>query len=441
MSDASFDSHKIKDLISGHMSGPSPTCEERQIASSEEWGLLKTTAVTWQGWDHTAHKIPPPEYWKNYRIEVKAGDVLVTKAGPRHRVGVVVYVDKPPPRLMVSGKMIGLRPDPTKVDSRVLAAALSQHEPQRFLDSRTTGMADSQLNFTNDLLLNTVVKLPPKSEQTKIAEILSTTDWAIEQTEALIAKQQHIKTGLMQDFLARGIDEHGKLRSERTHLFKDSPLGRIPMEWEVSRLESIGTWASGGTPSKANASYWGDKIPWVCPKDMKTFDIAATIERLTQAGVQHGSRVMPAKTVFIVVRGMILAHTFPVCIASQPMSFNQDVKAIIAKSNIEGRFLAYWLASQENNFLRITTTATHGTKRFDMKEMFDVMMPVPKKEEQTRIVTRLDTTEAQIDSNKKMAAKLRALKTALMHDLLTGKKRVTLLLESKLKREKMYAQR
>ena len=76
----------------------------------------------------------------------------------------------------------------------------------------------------------------PKPEQTKIAEILSTVDRAIEQTEALIAKQQRIKTGLMQDLLTRGIDEHGNLRSEQTHQFKDSPLGRIPVEWEVTQI-------------------------------------------------------------------------------------------------------------------------------------------------------------------------------------------------------------
>ena len=77
------------------------------------------------------------------------------------------------------------------------------------------------------------------AEQTKIAEILSTVDRAIEQTEALIAKQQRIKTGLMQDLLTRGIDEHGNLRSEQTHQFKDSPLGRIPVEWEVPPVSSV----------------------------------------------------------------------------------------------------------------------------------------------------------------------------------------------------------
>ena len=78
-----------------------------------------------------------------------------------------------------------------------------------------------------------------KPEQTRIAEILSTLGRAIEQTEALIAKQQRIKTGLMQALLNRGIDEHGNLRSEDTHQFKDSPLGRIPQSrthlWSMTR--------------------------------------------------------------------------------------------------------------------------------------------------------------------------------------------------------------
>ena len=52
--------------------------------------------------------------------------------------------------------------------------------------------------------------------------MLSTVDRAIEETEALIAKQQRIKTGLLQDLLTRGIDEHGNLRAEQTHEFKDS---------------------------------------------------------------------------------------------------------------------------------------------------------------------------------------------------------------------------
>ena len=78
-----------------------------------------------------------------------------------------------------------------------------------------------------------------KPEQVKIGEILSTVDHAIEQTEALIAKQERVKTGLMQDLLTHGIDEHGNLRYESTHQFKDSSLGRIPVEWDAKPLSTI----------------------------------------------------------------------------------------------------------------------------------------------------------------------------------------------------------
>ena len=90
-----------------------------------------------------------------------------------------------------------------------------------------------------------------KTEQVKIAEILSTVDKAIEQTEALVAKQQRIKTGLMQDLLTRGIDEHGNLRSEKTHKFKDSLLGRIPVEWEIVNLGNLSFISSGVTLGKS----------------------------------------------------------------------------------------------------------------------------------------------------------------------------------------------
>ena len=89
-------------------------------------------------------------------------------------------------------------------------------------------------------LNNWAIKFPElPQEQEKVAEILSTIDRAIAQTEAIIAKQQRIKTGLMQDLLTRGIDENGNIRSEATHEFKDSAIGRIPVEWEVKGLREI----------------------------------------------------------------------------------------------------------------------------------------------------------------------------------------------------------
>jgi type I restriction enzyme S subunit len=432
MSDASFESHKIRDLISGYMSGPSPSCEEREIASAEEWGLLKTTAVTWQGWDPTAHKVPPPEYWKNYRIEVKRGDVLVTKAGPRHRVGVVVYVDRTPPRLMVSGKMIGLRPDPAKVDRRVLAAALSQNEPQRFLDNRTTGMADSQLNFTNELLLNTIIKLPPKPEQTKISEILLAMDRAIEQTEALIAKQQRIKTGLIQDLLSRGIDKHGNLRSERTHPFKTSSLGRIPVDWEATPISSVLAAPPKNGYSPVESNVWNGSyvlglgcltVDGFRPKQLK-FAPPAT-PSIEAARLEPGDFLISRSNTRALVG---LVGTFK--LVDEPCIYPDLMVRLIFTSEVCTDYMEQVFRSAPmRRQIENAATGTSGS-------MVKISGPLIKRfaflrppvDEQGRILSVLKAQDSYLDDHIRSLGKLRSLKTGLMQDLLNGNKRVTPLL-------------
>jgi type I restriction enzyme S subunit len=120
-------------------------------------------------------------------------------------------------------------------DARVLENTYLLYNLEfRYNELRSRSAGDGRAGLSKHLIEQIPVPLPTKPEQTKIAEVLSTVDRAIEQTEALIAKQQRIKTGLMQDLLTRGIDEHGNLRSEQTHPFKDSPLGRLPVEWDCA---------------------------------------------------------------------------------------------------------------------------------------------------------------------------------------------------------------
>lgn len=88
---------------------------------------------------------------------------------------------------------------------------------------------------------------PDGEPKRAIARVLDTLESAIEQTEALLAKQQRIKTGLMHDLLTRGIDAEGRLRDPSTHQFKKSPLGPIPAEWEVRPLSCLAEVSSGVT--------------------------------------------------------------------------------------------------------------------------------------------------------------------------------------------------
>jgi type I restriction enzyme S subunit len=152
-----------------------------------------------------------------------------------------------------------------------VCGTLSAREPQldlKFLAYQLATVAKNYVSYVgNPKLMNGVMAdiqlfLPEsKTEQVKIAEVLSTLDRAIKQTEALIAKQQRIKTGLMQDLLTKGVDEHGNIRSEATHTFKDSPLGRIPVEWGISTLDNQCVRVTDGTHQQVKTTE--DGVPFL----------------------------------------------------------------------------------------------------------------------------------------------------------------------------------
>jgi type I restriction enzyme S subunit len=192
---------EVKRVLIDHFCGPSPTCEERNI-KGDEWGVLRTTCTTWEsGWNWRSHKLLPSSYWGQDARMVRIGDTIITKAGPRHRVGVPSFVDFIPNNILPSGKMIALRPDPAVIEPYFLALALREKSSQHFLNERTTGMAESQVNFENKALLNTPIKIPSLAEQKEITTVSRDLDADIDALVALREKTAQIKTGIMQDLL------------------------------------------------------------------------------------------------------------------------------------------------------------------------------------------------------------------------------------------------
>ena len=74
------------------------------------------------------------------------------------------------------------------------------------------------------------IDLPPIRQQRCIAAVVDTVDAAICETGAVIAKQEQVKTGLLQDLLTRGLDANGRLRDPARYLeqFQATALGQLP---------------------------------------------------------------------------------------------------------------------------------------------------------------------------------------------------------------------
>jgi type I restriction enzyme S subunit len=355
------------------------------------------------------------------------GDVLLSKDGT---IGRVVFYEYDLCVVALSSIAI-LRPNDS-IDPNYLAQVLRSDAFRRQLLVLESGSALKRI------ILRDIKKLEfyfPyfKSEQTKIAEILSTVDRAIEQTEALIAKQQRIKTGLMQDLLTHGIDKHGNLRSEQTHEFKDSPLGRIPMEWKVESLNSRALVKGGKRLPAGHVYAEGDtgcrylqttdfiSKRLIYPKLHYLF--AKTFRMLERYEITDGD-------VFISIAGVNLGVTG----VFRP---DFDDRTILtenaARIHILTDELPEYLAMQINGFtvqrqILEDKGIGAGVPKLALFRIQQFLIPWPTREEQLQIVRRLQLFDGSMQKQKDELRKMRSLKTALMQDLLTGKKRVTALL-------------
>lgn len=268
-------------------------------------------------------------------------------------------------------------------------------------------------------------------EQAKIAEVLSTVDQAIEQTESLIAKQQRIKTGLMQDLLTRGIDEHGNLRSEETHEFKDSPLGRIPVEWEVKKLNEIvednitygivqaGPHVDGGVPYIRTGDMKGDQIK--LETLLRTSAIIA--KSFKRSEVSEGNIVFALRAT--------VGKVLPITSNLAGCNLTRGTAKIAPISSINTTFLLWAMRStQVQNAIRLDQKGTTFME-ITLGALRRIQLALPKnKAEQSLIADSLEKQHSFQSNLSRHLNKLMQLKTALMQDLLTGKVRVTPLLDN-----------
>jgi len=294
----------------------------------------------------------------------------------------------------------------------------------------------TRAKLNQQALRSITIELPiSKPEQTKIAEVLSTVDRAIEQTEALIAKQQRIKTGLMQDLLTRGIDEQGNLRSEETHEFKDSPLGRIPVEWDVTKLGTVSQISSGLTLGKTHCGPKTIEVPYLRVanvqdgyldlSDVKNIRVPDSYCEKYQ--LKTGDVLMNEGGDFDKLgRGTVWRGEIDQCLHQ-----NHVFKVRPEVGKLVPDFLASFSSSPYGKtFFILASKQSTNLASINSTQLKAFPIPLPDFNEQLEIESVLTRQTNTIKTAGIRLAKLHSLKTALMQDLLTGKKRVTSLLKT-----------
>ena len=158
---------RLRAIIEGTTAGKSPNCEKRP-KKEYEWGVLTTTAIQENVFLPTENKVLPPNYIVNSKHIVQYGDILITRAGPVNRTGVVCLVDKECGNLILSDKTVRIDYLRKYCNPIFIVLVLNSPAIHELLMSVTVGMAASQVNVSQGNIQNTLIPFPGIKEQNRI---------------------------------------------------------------------------------------------------------------------------------------------------------------------------------------------------------------------------------------------------------------------------------
>jgi type I restriction enzyme S subunit len=350
-------------------------------------------------WDRVPYCIIAPELLPKFRLET--GDIVFARTGAT--TGKSFLVSDPPAAVFAS-YLIRLR-----VLSDIRPSYLSYYFRWGvYWAAIKEGSAGSaQGGFNASKLADLEIPFPSGTEQERIVAILDEAFEGVATAQANAHTNLQNAHSLLDDYLKAVFMHHGK-------------------KWVEKRLDEVAKFSSGGTPPKQNESYWSGKIPWVSGRDMKSTRLSDSLLHISKSAVDGSStRMAPTGTLLILVRGMGLAHGAQIAELMAPCAFNQDIKGIHPEPGLIPRYLLFALRERVNSSGTAMSNAAHGTLKIDSAELVGLTIPVPPREYQQRVVTRIDSLTEETQRlgsvyQRKLAA-LDELKQSLLHQAFTGK--------------------
>lgn len=267
--------------------------------------------------------------------------------------------------------------------------------------------------------------VPPSPEQHRIAAVLSTIDEAIEKTETLIAKLRHVKEGLMQDLLTKGIDEVGKIRSETTHAFKDTIIGRVPIEWETANIGKLASHITVGFVGSMSALFVNEGVPLLRGQNI----LPNSLDLRNLKYISHKTHNIWKKSALIANDIVIVRVGYPgtACVIPKGLGNLNAASLVIVRpiqKVLNSQMLCYILNSpwgKEQIRRRLVGGAQQVVNTHTIAQF---IIPFPSISEQYRITVILAAAEDRITKEEAYYDKLLTIKQGLMADLLTGRVRV-----------------
>ncbi len=392
--------------------GAGKTMSAAARSGADKTPFLRTSNVLWDEVDLTSvDEMSIPEHELPGKL-LRRGDLLVCEGG---EIGRAAIWDEDIEVMSFQNHLHRLRPIVPDVEPRFYVFFLQCAFTQLGI-FEGAGNNTTIPNLSRSRLAGLTVPHPSFGEQQAIGTTLGRVREALKVQDRSLAASQGLKRAAMHSVFTRG------LRGESQ---KETDIGPVPESWDVVTLEEICDIASGGTPRKSIADYWAGAIPWVSGKDLKSHSLSDSIDHVTEKGAQAASRLVPEGSVLLLVRGMGLAKDLPVAVIERPMTFNQDIKALMPRGDYPGSLLRSAIYAGKERLLSQVVTSAHGTMTLTMRDVQNFRAPRPSDpSEVDAIVAILDTIDRKTDLHRRKRAVLEDLFKALLHQLMTGELQV-----------------
>lgn len=276
---------------------------------------------------------------------------------------------------------------------------------------------------------------PPYEEQTVIARVLNTLDFAIRRKRLMIGKLKQVKQGLLHDLLTRGIDSNGELRpsfSLASQIYTASPFGVMPKTWQLCSINSIAASVTSGSRDWARF-YAKDGAIFVRIGNLTRDHINLRCDSVIYVrppanGDGSRTRLEPSDLLLSITADLGMVAVIPEDVGEAYI--NQHIALVRLRHDlVNARFVGHFLQSTpaQRYIASLNDAGAKAGLNLPTVRAIEVALPTSR-DEQDEIARRLDASDEGIKLAKGELEKLKLLKSGLMDDLLTGRVRVTSLL-------------
>jgi len=275
-------------------------------------------------------------YEQDPYIQLKEGDLLITKDGTIGKVALVNNLDG---KATLNSGVFVVRPLTDSYTSRFYFWLLHSSVFSGFVDFNKMG--STIVHLYQDTFVNFKFAMPYFSAQQKIANFLdhetAKIDTLIEKQQQLIKLLKEKRQAVISHAVTKGLNPNAPMRDSGVEW-----LGEVPEHWGVSSLGYYASISTGATPDRSKPHYWEGDIPWIKTGEVKYEDITNTEEHITSDGVANSAVTLsPPGTLLMAMYGQGVTRG-RVALLSISATYNQACAAITPNEKIWNEYLRYF---------------------------------------------------------------------------------------------------